>query len=322
MRAEEQPFVSVLTPVYNGEKYIEECIESVLAQKYTNWEYVIVNNCSTDGTPSILQKYAALDKRIKIHNNEEFLRHLENGNKAFQLMSEKSKYCKVVHADDWLFPECILKMVEIGEEYPSTGIISSYRLAGSKVNLDGLPYRTNFVSGRDIARGYLIKGEFYFGSPTSLLIRSKYIRKRKNIYNQSFIHSDIAACLDILKESDFGFVHRILTFTRRHEQSVTNTIAKKNETYQLERLHNLVNFGDHYLSEEEYSSKFEKREDEYYEGMARKFIMLRSINLLKKGCSEIKNLSLSFKPLKFSKHIGLVVLRGVFLRIYIFIWRL
>jgi glycosyltransferase involved in cell wall biosynthesis len=47
------PLVSILTPVYNGEKYLAECIRSVLAQTYQNWEYTIVNNCSTDKTLEI-----------------------------------------------------------------------------------------------------------------------------------------------------------------------------------------------------------------------------------------------------------------------------
>ena len=52
-----QPLVSVLTPVYNGEDFLEECIESVLSQTYQNWEYLIVNNCSKDRTLEIALKY-------------------------------------------------------------------------------------------------------------------------------------------------------------------------------------------------------------------------------------------------------------------------
>ena len=46
----DEPLVSVVTPVYNGDKYLADCVESVLKQTYQNWEYVIVNNCSTDRT--------------------------------------------------------------------------------------------------------------------------------------------------------------------------------------------------------------------------------------------------------------------------------
>ena len=55
----EQPLVNVVTPVYNGAEFIRECIESVLAQTYSNWEYIIVDNCSTDGTPDIAREYQA-----------------------------------------------------------------------------------------------------------------------------------------------------------------------------------------------------------------------------------------------------------------------
>src|SRR5438093_8149037 len=57
MKIDCQPLVSVVTPIYNGEKYLAECIESVLAQTYQNWEYVIVNDCSTDRSLDIAQYY-------------------------------------------------------------------------------------------------------------------------------------------------------------------------------------------------------------------------------------------------------------------------
>jgi len=70
---QDQPFVSVITPVYNGEKYLAECIESVLGQTYAAWEYIIVNNCSSDRTLEIAQSYARQDSRIRIHNNPGFV---------------------------------------------------------------------------------------------------------------------------------------------------------------------------------------------------------------------------------------------------------
>jgi len=57
MNFHEPPLVSIVTPVYNGEPYLAECIESVLAQTYPNWEYIIQNNCSTDRTLEIASEY-------------------------------------------------------------------------------------------------------------------------------------------------------------------------------------------------------------------------------------------------------------------------
>ena len=58
--------ISIVTPMYNGEKYVEETIQSVLKQTYPNWEMVIVDDGSKDNGPSIVEKYAQTDNRIKL----------------------------------------------------------------------------------------------------------------------------------------------------------------------------------------------------------------------------------------------------------------
>src|SRR5206468_7458596 len=126
MKADYLPLVTVVTPVYNGEKYLTECIESVLAQTYQNWEYIIVNNCSTDRSLEIAQSYAEQDVRIRIHNNQEFVGKEANENIAFRQISPASTYCKMVHADDWLFPECIARMVAVAETNSTVGIVGAY----------------------------------------------------------------------------------------------------------------------------------------------------------------------------------------------------
>ena len=113
-----QPLVSVVTPFYNTEPYLEECIESVLAQRYENFEYILANNCSTDRSRDIAQKYASRDKRVKLIDNERFLTQAQNYNNALRHISPYSKYCKVVQADDWIFPECLSSMVGLAEAHP------------------------------------------------------------------------------------------------------------------------------------------------------------------------------------------------------------
>ena len=115
-----KPLVSVVTPVYNAEKYLAECIESVLAQTYNNWDYVIVNNCSKDGSLEIANEYARQDSRIRVHNNTEFLSMVQNFNHSLLQISADSKYCKVLHADDLLLPECLMQMVALAEQNPRT----------------------------------------------------------------------------------------------------------------------------------------------------------------------------------------------------------
>jgi glycosyltransferase involved in cell wall biosynthesis len=263
MKLDVEPLVSVLTPVYNGERYLVECIESVLAQTYQNWEYVIVNNCSTDRTLAIAQKYASQDKRIRIHNNETFVGCDANGNIAFRQVSSESKYCKVVHADDWLYPECIMRMVELAEAYPTIAIVGAYGLRNDYVSWDGLPYTRTVISGREICRNTLLGGPYIFGSPTSLLIRSNEIKKRPMVYNEENRHCDIETCFDVLKENDFGFVHQVLTFTRDHAEAETSFSARFGTDY-LGTLEVLTKYGRDYLSTEEYEGCIRRCWEEYY----------------------------------------------------------
>src|SRR5712692_3563114 len=202
MSADSQPLVGVVTPVYNGDKYLAECIESVLAQTYQNWEYIIINNCSTDRSLEIAQSYAGEDARIRIRNNQEFVGREANENIAFRQISPESKYCKMVHADDWLFPECIAQMVAVAESNPTVGIVGAYGLNDTWVSWDGLPYPSTVVSGREICRRTLLGGFYVFGTPTSLLIRSDLIRSREALYNESNIHADKEACFDLLQNVD------------------------------------------------------------------------------------------------------------------------
>lgn len=308
----EEPFVSVLTPVYNGGKFLSECIESVLNQDYENWEYVIVNNHSTDDSLEIMREYAEKDDRIRIHDNAAFLPQMQNLNHAFRQISPKSKYCKVVHADDWIYPECIGRMVEVAEEYPTVGIVSSYRLVGNKVSLDGLPYPSNFVPGKEVARKHLLNSFSIFGSPTSLLIRSDLIRKRKEFYEESLYATDTAACLDLLTESDFGFVHQVLTFTRLHENSITNTEARESYAFIHAKLYMQLVYGPYFLSEEEQSTKVEKKLNLFYVILANNLFQRRSIKEFKKQLQILDKLGLNFELKKFSRSL----FREAFLRIF------
>ena len=270
MKISIQPLVSVITPVYNAEKYLTECIESVLAQTYNNWEYIIVNNCSTDGSPGIIRGYVDKHKRILLHNNMEFVSAIENHHIAYRQISSESKYCKVVHADDWLFPECLEKMVALGENYPAVGIVGSYRLDGAWVTLDGLPYPSHVTPGREVCRSSLLGGPYVFGSPTSLLIRSDIVRKRDPFYDEPnfSLQADIAACYDILMNSDFGYVHQVLTYTRRHEGTQT-TVTQAINSYNWVRLMLLRKYGSSYLKQEEYDRLFKNGINDYYRFLAK-----------------------------------------------------
>lgn len=147
-----EPLVSVVTPVFNGARYLSQCIDSVRAQTYSNWEHILLDNCSTDETLLLAREYAAKDPRIRVCCNDRFLPQIANWNEALRKISRASKYCKVLHADDWLFPDCLRDMVAVAESHSSVGIVGAYRLQEDHVDLDGLPYPSAVVPGRQMGR--------------------------------------------------------------------------------------------------------------------------------------------------------------------------
>lgn len=267
MKQESQPLVSVLTPVYNGEEFLAECIESVLAQTYSNWEYCIVNNCSTDRTLEIAESYAKKDKRIRILNNKEFVGCDANGNIAMRQISAEGKYCKVVYADDWIFPECIMKMVELAEAHPTVAIVGAYWLSGTQVKGVGIPYTDSVIPGRDICRQTLLGNLYVFGTPTAILFRSDLVRATDSFYDESNPHCDSEVCLKILTKWDFGFVHQVLTYIRKREGSEI-AFSKRYNTFAPNRIDRLLKFGPAVLSQDELEACLKRYLAGYYQYLA------------------------------------------------------
>lgn len=271
-----QPLVSVLTPVYNGALYLRRCIESVLAQTYCNWEYTVVNNCSTDRTFTIALEYASKDPRIRVHDNECFLRINANYNNAFRQMSPHSKYCKVVAADDWLGPDCIEQMVRVAEEHPSVAIVGAYGLKGAHVEWEGLPYPSTVVAGRVPCRLRLLEGKDVFGAATAVLYRTDIVRSRDSFFDESNFHADSQACLEMLADRDYGFVHQVLTFRRSEDQDSMGSFSEEFRTIYFAILNDLVRYGPSYLSAKELTRRIREHLQEYYLLLGRELVKGRS----------------------------------------------
>jgi hypothetical protein len=179
-------------------------------------------------------------------------------------------------------------------------MVGAYRLDEDRVNLDGLPFPSTVVSGREIGRAHLLGQVYLFGSPTSLLIRSDLIRKRPDFYNEMNIHADKEACFDLLQESDFGFVHQVLTYTRRHNETTT-TFIRKFETNRLGHLKILIKYGPIFLTADEVEQDFKQRLDAYHEFLARKVFELKDKEFWDYHKSELKKLGYPLKTLKLIK---------------------
>ena len=256
--------MSVVTPFFNTRDYLSECVESVLRQTYDNWEYVLVDNCSTDGSSEIAADYASrFPQKIRLIHTDSFLTQVQNYNFALSCISSNSKYCKMVQADDWLFPDCIQAMVRVAEAHPTVGIVAAYQLE-DEIRLDGLPYPSPEVSGRDACRIFFLKGKYLFGSATSSLIRSEAIRSRRPFYDERYApFEDGHVCFDLLKAWDFGFVHQVLTYSRYDNGGIMSRLRPLGIGSFL-RLSMLVAHGRDYLSAVEYERCLKSAEREYF----------------------------------------------------------
>ncbi len=219
------PFVSVVTPVFNGEPFLAESIESVLAQDYANWEYIIVNNCSTDRTLEIAMSYARRDGRIRVVTNRDFVNCEENHNNAFRQISARSDYTKVVSADDALLPGALGKMVRFAVGHPTVGIVGSYQQSNDTIKWKGLPENVSVLSGREACRMGLLEGLNVFGNPMSVLYRSDLICGTESFFPHSEPHADTSACYAHLRNCDFGFIHEVLSLRRVHKGQLSTPVG-------------------------------------------------------------------------------------------------
>ena len=161
------PLVTVLTPVYNAEDHVTQCIESVIAQTYEHWEYTIVDNCSTDRTPQTVQALARRDPRIRYVRCDEFIDVVASYNRTLAHAGTDGAYLKILGADDMLYPTCLERMVQLAEANHSVGVVSAFRIDESTVDLVGIPEDKTVLPGAEILRQSLRGGPYVTGSATS-----------------------------------------------------------------------------------------------------------------------------------------------------------
>lgn len=116
------PKISLIMSVYNGEDYLEEAISSVLCQTFTDFELIIINDCSTDSTSEILERFSIEDSRVKVHTNEVNLRLPSSLNKAISLA--QGKYIARMDADDICLPNRLEAQYTYMEQNPQIALSS------------------------------------------------------------------------------------------------------------------------------------------------------------------------------------------------------
>lgn len=151
---------------YNRERYIAEAIESVLASTYTNFELIIVDDCSADRTVEIAKSYEEKDKRIKVYVNEKNLGDYPNRNRAVSLA--RGRYIMFVDSDDTIVLDGIEKCVRVMENFPDCEFGIQYK------DFDSSP--VSLTSEEAIHKHFFVSPFLIVGPGGTIMKRSFFLR--------------------------------------------------------------------------------------------------------------------------------------------------
>lgn len=164
------PVVSVCIPAYNNENYIMHTVNSVLGQTFTDFELVVIDDCSKDGTAALIESIT--DSRVRLVRNEKNLGMAGNWNRCIE--EAKASLVKILCADDLLYPDSLKKEVQALMEHPKVNLVCSDT---ALVNMDGEQVgvfkrwpKRGCMDGWKLARVSLLFNNF-FGAPCNNLFR-------------------------------------------------------------------------------------------------------------------------------------------------------
>ena len=159
----DEPLISVLIVAYNREKYLAQAIESVLASTFTNFELIIVDDCSIDRTLAIAKKFEGEDKRISVYQNKKNIGQFANRNKA--AFYAKGYFLKYVDSDDIIYPNTLQFMVDSMMKFPNAAL--GFCLLNESLN-KALPCQ---IESKIALQQHYFSGGLLFVGPSGLIIK-------------------------------------------------------------------------------------------------------------------------------------------------------
>ncbi len=239
------PKVSVCMPVFQGAAFLSDAIESVLGQDFQDFELVIIDDCSGDGTDVIVQGYASRDPRIIFKVNEYNLGMVANWNNCLE--TARGCYVKFLFQDDiFTSPECLGKMANILDDDPTVSLVASGRRLinkNSELVKEESFFRTSIsAEGVDIIRYCLLKHGNVIGEPSAVLFRKELAVRGFNPNYRQIV--DLEMWFHLLEQGRFCYIAEPLCGFRIHSAQQTR-----------ENIRNLVHLDDFNLLYSEYFPK-------------------------------------------------------------------
>jgi glycosyltransferase involved in cell wall biosynthesis len=214
--------ISIIMPVFNTEKYLEKSIESIINQTYTDWELILIDDGSTDGSGIICDKYARSDKRIKVAHK------VNEGpcvarNVALELA--RGEWISNIDSDDWISPSCYNEIMKTNLESIDLVECNVYEVVGIKQIPANAKYSNDKVLDAKHWKNNLVNSLFRKNKPPrTILIRHDLILKKKAKYNPDFkICEDIDFLFEIIPNlRNVSIFNNRFYYYRIREGSLTN----------------------------------------------------------------------------------------------------
>lgn len=204
--------VSIITPAYNAEKYIEETINSVINQKYKNWEMIIVDDCSGDSTSSIVESYLKKDNRVRLIKLPKNSGVSVARNTAIQ--EARGRYIAFLDSDDLWKSKKLETQIKFMKDNNYYFTHSAYEL----INDNGEQTNKIIYVPEKVDYNRLLKG-----NPIGCLTVIIDMQNIKNVEMPSISHEDFAAWLNITKEGVVAYgINENLALHRRTENSLSS----------------------------------------------------------------------------------------------------
>jgi len=216
------PTVSICIPVYNGTNYLAKAIENALSQTYEDFELLIANDCSTDETQAVIDKYAKQDKRVKAWINEKNLKLFGNYNRCIE--RAEGEYIKLFAHDDLLEKDCIERMLAVLKEHPEVALVTCAK-RWIDANDDEIEKVVRFkgdvnLKATDVIIANLIAMNNWIGEPSATMYRRKHAGDGFDC--KLYQWGDLDYWFKILQHGNLYVIGDILCSFRLHAASSTS----------------------------------------------------------------------------------------------------
>ncbi len=216
--------VSVIVPVYNTEQYLEECVESVLNQDYSNIELILVDDGSPDNSPEICDAYAAKDQRVRvIHQRNSGLSCARNAGLAVA----KGQWVLFLDSDDeWETSDFVTQLVAFAQTYGADVVCCNYRRMWDKEKQGNLCCALREETD-DLSS--IIVSNTYISSAGTKLVSHALLSRIGLTFQANVFSEDVLWSLQLLSQAKHvGFVPAAVYLYRVRKDSITHTLSPKN----------------------------------------------------------------------------------------------